>query len=136
MYINLALCLAEIIKLSYEGDNMSTFLTSFIFDKKEYDDEFYALDAKIEAFTKATPGFIGMESYTDPQSSRVINNYYWSSRSAMESLMKNVEHLKAKELSGKWIAGYQVIIAKIEGAHNDNMSHPLSEIKMRYQGEQ
>jgi heme-degrading monooxygenase HmoA len=77
---------------------------------------------KLRRFTQATPGFIGMESYADPKTGRVINNYYWSSRSAMELLMKNVEHLKAKELSGKWIAGYQVIIAKIEGAHNDNMS--------------
>jgi hypothetical protein len=114
---------------------MSTFITSFIFDKKEYDDEFYALDGRIDEFTKNTPEFIGMESYTDTQSGRVINNYYWSSRSAMEALMNNVEHLKAKSLSDKWISGFQVVIAKIEGAHNRNMSHPLSALQICYKGE-
>ena len=68
------------------------FLTSFIFDKKQYDDDFYKLDKKIEDFSKSIAGFIGMESFTDAQSGRLINNYYWDNREGLELLMSNVEH--------------------------------------------
>lgn len=44
---------------------MSLFLTSFIFEKKEYDEEFYQLDGWIERYTQSIDGYIGMESYTD-----------------------------------------------------------------------
>lgn len=55
---------------------MSLFLTSFIFEKKEYDDDFYQLDGEIERYTQSLEGFIGMESYHDAASGRIINNYY------------------------------------------------------------
>jgi len=112
------------------------FLTSFIFDKKQYDEEFYMLDKKIEDFSNNIAGFIGMESFTDTNSGRLINNYYWENREGLELLMGNVEHLRAKEQSSKWISGFQVVIAKIEGAHNVNLSHPLSGHPMPYRGEQ
>ena len=35
---------------------MPLFLSSFIFEKKEYDDEFYALDREIEAYSSTIPG--------------------------------------------------------------------------------
>lgn len=41
---------------------MSLFLTSFIFEKKEYDEEFYQLDGWIERYTQSIDGYIGMES--------------------------------------------------------------------------
>lgn len=47
---------------------MSLFLTSFIFEKKEYDDDFYQLDGEIERYTQSLEGFIGMESYHDAAS--------------------------------------------------------------------
>lgn len=43
-------------------------LTSFIFEKNKYDDEFYILDKKIEHYAVLLPGFAGMESYTDKNS--------------------------------------------------------------------
>ncbi|BDH46904.1 hypothetical protein TUM12370_29480 [Salmonella enterica subsp. enterica serovar Choleraesuis] len=109
------------------------FLSSFIFDKKEYDAEFYRLDGEIEAFTQRLPGYIGMESFTDAASGRVINNYYWQDRASMDQLITDTRHRTAKMLSEKWIAGFQVVIAQIEGAHNMNMAHPLAERPLRYQ---
>lgn len=35
---------------------MSLFLTSFIFEKKEYDEEFYQLDGWIERYTQTIDG--------------------------------------------------------------------------------
>jgi hypothetical protein len=114
--------------------NMTLFLSSFILDKGEYDDDFYRLDGWIENFTKTLTDFIGMESYTDTASGRIINNYYWRSREAMETLMTNVEHQKAKQQNGRWLEGYQVVIAQIEGAHNHHLSHPLANYPLRYSG--
>ncbi|MCD3069010.1 hypothetical protein GFJ91_19325 [Salmonella enterica subsp. enterica serovar Enteritidis] len=41
---------------------MSLFLTSFIFEKKEYDEEFYQLDGWIERYTQTIDGYIGMDT--------------------------------------------------------------------------
>lgn len=111
---------------------MSLFLSSFIFEKSQYDDAFFRPDALIESFTKNLPGFIGMESVADTMSGRTINNYYWRNREDMEKLMTNITHQQAKQQSQKWINGYQVIIAEIQGAHNNNLPHPLAELAVRY----
>lgn len=111
---------------------MSLFLSSFIFENKEYDQEFYQLDALIESYTLTLPGFIGMESVTDSVSGKTINNYYWRNREDMEKLMSEISHKKAKNQSQKWIKGYQVIVAEIQGAHNANLEHPLAEFTLPY----
>ncbi|EBJ8402616.1 hypothetical protein AHW87_001539 [Salmonella enterica subsp. enterica serovar Denver] len=100
---------------------MSLFLTSFIFEKKEYDEEFYQLD-----------GWIGMESYTDAASGRIVNNYYWQTRESMELLINNLQHQQAKSQSHKWLSGYQTIIAEIQGCHNVNLPHPLASFSVPY----
>ncbi|EIV3800194.1 hypothetical protein RFH11_000601 [Klebsiella aerogenes] len=112
---------------------MSLFLTSFIFEKKEYDDDFYQLDGEIERYTQSLEGFIGMESYHDAASDRIINNYYWRDRQSMEMMMNHLQHQQAKAQGQRWIAGYQTIVAEIEGSHNMNLPHPLAEYPLRYQ---
>jgi hypothetical protein len=111
---------------------MSLFLSSFIFEKKEYDDAFYYLDKKIADYTTNISGFIGMESYTDAINGRIINNYYWQTREAMETMMKHIAHVRAKSMSAQWIAGYQTVIAEIKGLHNMNLSHPLENYPLPY----
>ncbi len=49
-------------------------LTSFIFEKYR-PEEFYQLDGWIERYTQSVDGYIGMESYTDAASGRMVNNY-------------------------------------------------------------
>lgn len=109
------------------------YLSSFIFEKREYDDEFYALDGEIEKLARAQPGFIGMESFTDAATGRLLNNYYWQDQASMDALIFGAAHLHAKRESGKWIAGYQTVIARIEGAHNINLpDHPLADLPVPY----
>ncbi|WEF30091.1 hypothetical protein PYR66_10540 [Klebsiella aerogenes] len=114
---------------------MSLFLTSFIFEKKEYDDVFYQLDGWIDRYTQSLDGYIGMESYTNAASGRIINNYYWRDRQSMELMMNNLQHQQAKAQGRRWIAGYQTIIAEIEGSHNMNLPHPLADYPLRYQAQ-
>jgi len=111
---------------------MSLFLSSFIFEKNEYDDAFYTLDKIIGNATTALPGFIGMESFTDATSGRTLNNYYWKTRSSMEEMITQVDHLRAKSSGHRWIRGYQTVIAEIEAAHNTNLTHPLASYPLRY----
>lgn len=111
---------------------MSLFLTSFIFEKKEYDEEFYQLDGWIERYTQTIDGYIGMESYTDAASGRMVNNYYWQTRESMELLINNLQHQQAKSQSHKWLSGYQTIIAEIQGCHNVNLPHPLASFSVPY----
>ncbi|ECG1191954.1 hypothetical protein FPE49_000509 [Salmonella bongori] len=111
---------------------MSLFLTSFIFEKKEYDATFYQLDSGIERYVQAIEGYIGMESYTDAASGRIINNYYWQTREAMELLINNLQHQQAKSQSHKWLSGYQTIIAEIQESHNSNLPHPLAPFSVPY----
>lgn len=45
---------------------MSLFLTSFIFEKKEYDEEFYQLDGWIERYTQSIDGYLGWKAIPMP----------------------------------------------------------------------
>ncbi|MGL5759580.1 antibiotic biosynthesis monooxygenase family protein [Plesiomonas sp.] len=106
---------------------------TFIFQKKEYDDEFYALDNMIAEFAKKTEGYLGDESYAHPESGQLINIYYWKGRDGLDTLIHNSTHQEAKQKHAKWLNGYQVIIAKIEAAYNDGkLEHPLKNIAIQH----
>ena len=106
---------------------MSLWQATFIFEKKEYDDEFYALDTQIEQAALASEGYLGMESFQSQDGLRLINNYYWSNKEGMASLISNATHREAKRKSERWLAGYQVVVAEIISVHNHLLTHPLQE---------
>lgn len=86
---------------------------SFIFNKAEFDDEYYQLDEQIAQAAKATSGYIGEESWENPQSGKVCTVYYWEGREGLRELMANADHLKAKSASSRWLAGYQVVVSEV-----------------------
>ncbi|MGL5006590.1 MAG: antibiotic biosynthesis monooxygenase family protein [Plesiomonas sp.] len=101
---------------------------TFIFQKKEYDDEFYTLDNMIAEIAKKTAGYLGDESYVHPESGQLINIYYWEGKEGLDALIHNDTHKEAKQKHAKWLSGYQVVIAKIEAAYNDGkIEHPLKD---------
>jgi len=106
---------------------MSLWQAPFIFEKKEYDNEFYALDSQIEQAALASQGYLGMVSYQSQGGQRLINNYYRSNKEGMESLIFNATHREAKRKSERWLAGYQVVIAEITSVHNHLLTHPLQD---------
>jgi hypothetical protein len=55
------------------------YTSTFIFAKKEFDDEFHALDQAIAAAAKAIPGYLGEETWENPANGLVSNVYYWDS---------------------------------------------------------
>lgn len=103
---------------------------TFIFDKKQFDDEFYALDAVIAAAARETVGFLGDESWQDPSTGRWCNVYYGSDEAGLRLLMPQPIHLQAKAGQARWLDGYQVIVAKVPRSYgNERISHPTRRIE-------
>lgn len=95
------------------------FSSTFIFEKREFDDEFHRLDAAIAAAARSTPGYLGEESWENPTTGLVSNVYYWESLEALQALMRHPLHLEAKSRQDRWLAGYQVVIAQVIRMYGD-----------------
>ena len=100
---------------------------TFIFDKKQYDDAFYALDKTIAEAAKETDGYIGEESWENAETGRVCNVYYWRDLQCLQNLINHPKHLEAKALQANWLNGYQIVIAEVIRAYGDgSIGHPTS----------
>jgi heme-degrading monooxygenase HmoA len=103
---------------------------SFIFDKKQYDYAFYALDAAIAVAAKQTDGYLGEESWENPETGRVCNVYYWRDLASLQSLMNHPKHLEAKAQQSNWLNGYQIVVSEVIRAYGDgSIAHPTAEFK-------
>ena len=91
--------------------------STFIFAKRQYDDEFHRLDQQIAAAAKNLPGYLGEEAWENPATGLVSNVDDWSSLEALQALMAHPTHLQAKAAHAKWLAGYRVVIAQVMRAY-------------------
>lgn len=92
---------------------------TFIFDTRQFDDEFHRLDAIIAAAAKETEGYIGEEAWEDPKTGRVSNVYYWESDAGLKQLMSHPAHLQAKARYSEWLTGYRVVISQVLRTYGD-----------------
>ncbi len=100
---------------------------TFIFDKKQYDDAFYALDAAVAQAAKETDGYLGEESWQNIESGRVCNVYYWRDLQSLQALINHPKHLEAKSKQANWLNGYQIVIAEVIRAYGDgSIVHPTA----------
>ena len=103
------------------------YTATFIFDKKQFDDAFYRLDAIIAEIAKQTEGYIGEEAWENSETGRVCNVYYWQTMEGLQALMQHPKHQEAKAKQANWLAGYQVYIAQVQRAYGDgSIAHPTS----------
>jgi heme-degrading monooxygenase HmoA len=101
--------------------------STFIYTKKQFDDDFHRLDQAIADMAKAIPGYLGEESWENPQTGQVCNVYYWDSLESLQALTRNPEHLQAKAAQSRWLDGYQVVIAQVLRTYGDfKLGHPTS----------
>jgi heme-degrading monooxygenase HmoA len=104
---------------------MKMYSATFIFDKKQFDDDFYRLDENIASVAKQTTGYLGEEAWENTETGRVSNVYYWNSMSGLHELMRHPKHIEAKEKQSNWLNGYQVIIAEVQRVYGDGVFlHP------------
>ncbi|MGA7596004.1 MAG: antibiotic biosynthesis monooxygenase [Gallionella sp.] len=100
---------------------------TFIFDKKQYDEEFYKLDNAIAEIAKGSTGYLGEESWENPENGRISNVYYWETMEGLQELINHPKHLEAKAAQSKWLNGYQVVISQVVRAYGDGaFPHPAS----------
>ncbi len=102
------------------------FSANFIFDTKQFDDDFHRLDALIAAAAKETEGYLGEESWEDAKTGRISNVYYWSSENGLKQLIAHPKHIEAKQRYSEWLSGYQVVISQVMRTYGDKtLQHPL-----------
>lgn len=99
--------------------------STFIFAKKQFDAEFHRLDDEIAAAAKAIDGYLGEETWENPQTGLVSNVYYWASLEALEALIHHPTHRLAKAAQTNWLAGYKVVIAQVLRTYGDNRLQDL-----------
>ena len=97
----------------------SLYTATFTFAKREFDDEFHALDAEIAAFAKSIPGYLGEESWENPATGLVATVYYWDSLDALRRLTDHPAHRLAKAQQARWLDGYRVVIAEVLRTYGD-----------------
>jgi heme-degrading monooxygenase HmoA len=93
--------------------------STFIFAKGDWDEEFHRLDAQIASVARATPGYLGEETWENATTGLVSNVYYWESLEALQVLMQHPSHLEAKARQARWLAGYQVVISQVLRTYGD-----------------
>lgn len=100
---------------------------TFIFKKKQFDEEFHRLDNEIATFAKSLPGYIGETSWENTEKGQTLNTYYWADEAALSALMNHPPHQSAKSAQSKWLDGYQVIIQQVLHTYGDSqLDHPLA----------
>jgi heme-degrading monooxygenase HmoA len=103
--------------------------STFIFSKKQFDDEFHRLDQAIAEAAKSIPGYLGEEAWENSNTGLVSNVYYWDSLESLQTLMQHPKHLEAKAAESKWLDGYQVVISQVLRTYGDaKLCHPIASV--------
>ena len=103
------------------------YCATFIFRKKQFDDQFHRLDQSIAEFAKTTRDYIGEQTWENPETGCTSNNYYWHSMEGLQQLMQHPKHLEAKAQHSNWLAGYQVVISQVLRSYGDGtIEHPVN----------
>lgn len=91
----------------------------FIFEPGDYDAEFHRLNGLIDEVARATPGFLGAESWRSPDGSKTNATYYWASLDALKSFSSHPRHLEAKRQYSRWYAGFHIVISEVIRSYGD-----------------
>ena len=106
------------------------YTATFIFYKKQFNEEFYKLDQAIAESAKMTVGYLGEEAWENTETGLISNVYYWETMEGLQALMNNPKHLEAKAAQAQWLSGYQVIISQVIRAYGDGaFHHPAASFK-------
>ena len=93
---------------------MAMYSSTFIFAKKEFDDEFHALDQAIARKARSIAGYLGEEAWENPTTGIICNVYYWDSLEALQELVRDPTHQLAKANQENWLDGFRVVIAEVQ----------------------
>jgi heme-degrading monooxygenase HmoA len=92
---------------------------AFIFEPGEYDVRFHELNALIDRAAKATPGYLGSESWRSKDGNTSNATYYWSSLDALKEFSLHADHVEAKRQYTRWYRGYHIVISEVLRSYGD-----------------
>ena len=95
------------------------YIAAFNFEPGTYDARFHELNALIDAAARATPGFIGAESWRSTDGRRANATYYWTTLEALRAFSSQPKHIEAKREYRKWYRGYQIVISQVVRSYGD-----------------
>lgn len=95
------------------------YTAAFIFEPANYDERFHALDALIEAAARATPGFLGSETWHSADGARINATYYWTDLASLNAFAKDPNHLQAKREYQQWYKGFHIVISEVIRSYGD-----------------
>lgn len=93
---------------------------AFIYVAGDYDDEFHALNDKINEVAKSLPGFIGKETWESATDRKSNSTYYWKDEATLKEFSRHPRHLEAKRQYARWYEGYHIVIAKVIRSYGDD----------------
>ena len=95
------------------------YIAAFNFEPGAYDARFHALNALIDAAARATPGFVGAESWRSADGRRANATYYWATLEALREFSMHPKHVEAKREYARWYRGYQIVISQVVRSYGD-----------------
>ena len=94
----------------------------FSAQRKEGDNGYSAMAARMDELAKTMPGYLGIESARDEHGFGITVSY-WESEEAIANWKRNAEHLEAQRKGrAEWYEHYTVRIAKVDRAYEKNMA--------------
>lgn len=106
------------------------YTSTFTFAKRQFDNEFHALDNAIAELAKSIPGYMGEETWENAATGLISNVYYWESMEALRVLIEHPIHKEAKRKQARWLNGFQVVIAQVTHTYGDGgIPHPLGKVQ-------
>lgn len=96
-----------------------THSSTFIFEVGTLTDEFHRLNNEIAERARAIEGFLGEESWENPETGLHAEVYYWSSLAALQQLVGMDTHRVAKGRTDEWLGKYRVVISEVRSVYGD-----------------
>lgn len=93
---------------------------SFVFSPGTYDEEFYALDAQIEAFAQALPGYDHVEKWVAPDGKSKNSMYFFADYAAVRQLAQYPQHLEAKSKVDRWYNWFRIDVFELKTSYGSH----------------
>jgi len=89
------------------------YTSTFIFNAKDYDEDFHRFNDEIANRARGLSGFLGEEEWHNEATGLHSEVYYWETLDAMRELIAMPVHKEAKAQHERWIGAYRVVLAEV-----------------------
>ncbi len=100
------------------------YIAAFHYLPGRYDAEFHRLNDIINEVARASPGFLGSESWHSEDETRANATYYWRDLDSLKAFSTHPAHQEAKRQYARWYEGYHIVISEVIRSYGDGrMAH-------------